>query len=141
MAKRGDHEGSYRQREAGIWEVRIAPPGGKRKSFYGKTRAEVQTKFKEAQRELERGVDLSGKTPTVGEFHDRWMAEIVKPDLRHKTYLDYEMNVRLHLKPTLGQIKLPALTPQHVQSLLTAKRKAGLSPKSIATCAGSCAPP
>ena len=41
-------------------------PGGKRKSFYGKTRAEVAAKLKDAQRELERGVDLTGKTPTGG---------------------------------------------------------------------------
>ena len=45
MAKRGDNEGSYRQPDDGTWEVRIALPGGKRKSLYGKTRLDVQTKF------------------------------------------------------------------------------------------------
>ena len=60
----------------------------------------------------------------------------MKPDLRYKTYLDYEMNIRVHLKPAIGHIKLPALTPQQVQSLLNAKRKAGLSPKSIANMRG-----
>ncbi len=64
------------------------------------------------------------------------MTEAVKPNVRPKTFLDYEMNAPVHLKPALGHVKLSALTPQHVQAVLNAKREAGLSPKSIANMRG-----
>ena len=51
--------------------------------------------------------------------------------MRRWTYLGYEVHVRLHLKPTLGDIRLEQLTPLHVQALLNRKLQDGLSPKSV----------
>ena len=45
--KRAAGEGHVRQRPDGLWETRISIPGGKPKSFYGKTQAEALRKRNE----------------------------------------------------------------------------------------------
>src|SRR5215210_785169 len=49
----------------------------------------------------------------------------------HRTYHNYRLQVRRHITPTLGDIKLKALTPAHVQGLYRSKLDAGLSPSSV----------
>jgi hypothetical protein len=39
MAKRGNLEGSISKRDDGRWMARMSLPGGRRKYFYGETRA------------------------------------------------------------------------------------------------------
>lgn len=129
--RRGHNEGSIRKRPDGTWEARLSLPNGKRKSFYSKTRREVQNKLREAQRELENGLDLTVRRQTVGQFLDRWLADVVKPSNRPKTHKSYEQLVRLHLKPELGHIPLTQLTPQHVQAMITKKTASGLSPRTV----------
>src|SRR5215207_11639502 len=129
--KRGNHEGNIRQRPDGTWEARVSLPGGKRKSFYGKTRKEVQDKLRGALRDLDAGLDLSAGRQTVGQFLDRWLEDVVKPTVRPKTHYSYAQLVRLHLKPDLGHHQLGKLTPQHVQAMMSAKMAAGLSPRTV----------
>jgi integrase len=129
--RRGHNEGSIRQRPDGKWEARISLPNGKRKSFYGKTRRDVQDKLKAAQRDLDNGLDLSSRQQTVGQFLDRWLEDVVRPSVRLKTHHSYAQMVRLHLKPELGHIPLTKLTPQHVQAMMTRKTAAGLSPRTV----------
>jgi integrase len=68
---------------------------------------------------------------TLGQFLDIWLSEIVKPSVRPWTYRGYEVHVRLHIKPVLGQIALERIEPAHVQALLNRKLKEGLSSKSV----------
>ena len=49
---------------------------------------------------------------------------------RH-TYRDYKDKVRLHLVPTLGRVKLKALTAAHLQALYRQKIDGGLSPRTV----------
>jgi integrase len=129
--RRGHNEGSIRRRADGKWEARLSLPNGKRKSLYGKTRREVQDKLKAAQRDLDNGLDLTVAQQSVGQFLDRWLEDVVKPSVRPKTHHSYAQLVRLHLKPELGHIPLTKLTPQHVQSMMTNKTAAGLSPRTV----------
>ena len=48
--RRGHGEGSIKQRADGLWEARVSLEGGKRKSFYGKSRREAQDKLRAALR-------------------------------------------------------------------------------------------
>jgi integrase len=68
---------------------------------------------------------------TVSEFLDQWLAEVVRPNVRPWTFAGYEVNVRLHLKPSLGHLHLDRLTPLHVQQLLNGKVASGLKPKTV----------
>ena len=67
----------------------------------------------------------------MGDFLDNWLAEVVQPSVRLWTYRGYEVHVRLHIKPTLGRLKLEELTPLDVQRWMNGKLRDGLSPKSI----------
>lgn len=51
MARRGHGEGSIYQRKDGRWAATITLEGQKRKTFYGKTRKEVQEKLRVALNE------------------------------------------------------------------------------------------
>ncbi len=129
--RRGHHEGTIRQRPDGTWEARLSLPDGRRKSLYAKTRREVQERLKAAQRDAENGLDLTARTQTVGQFLDRWLADVAKPKVRPQTYKSYAMIVRLHLKPSVGHHQLTKLTPQHVQAFMAKQTASGLSSRTV----------
>lgn len=131
VTRRGHGEGSIRLRSDGRWESMPSLPNGSRKSFYGKTRKEVQDKLRVAKRALEDGLDVGTKDQSVAKYLEHWLEEIAKPGIRPGTYRSYELHVRLHIIPSIGHIKLSKLTPQDVQNLLNAKARSGLSPRSV----------
>ncbi len=135
MAKRGQNEGSIYKRKDGRWVavVNIGYKHGKRsrKSFYGRTRKEVQGKLTTALAAQQQALPLPPEKQTVGGFLAYWLEESVKPSLRPKTYHSYAQLVRLHLDPALGRIRLTKLDPRHVQSFLNEKLEAGLSPRTV----------
>lgn len=139
-SKRGQGEGSITQRADGLWEAKIslgyaAGADGKtrrvRKSFYGRTRKEVADKLAKALRDHQEGLPVAVERQTVGQFLDRWLADVAKPSIRPKTYRSYSLIVRLHLAPALGRHQLAKLSPQHVQTMMNDKLAAGLSPRTV----------
>jgi integrase len=129
--KRGNNEGTIRQRGDGSWEGRVSLPDGKRKSFYAKTRAEVQRKMTAALRDVQQGLPVPTGRLTFGAFLNQWLAEVVEPNLAPKTHRSYEQNVRTHIAPALGRLPLPEVTPPRIQRFLNTKRQAGLSPRTV----------
>ncbi len=133
--KRGQNEGGCYQRKDGRWEasITLAVVNGKpkRKSYYGKTKAQAMAAMRAARREREAGLPIDVPRQTVGQFLEAWLDDTVKPSKAPKTYASYAEVLRLHVIPTLGQHRLPALTPQHVAALLAAKQAAGLSPRRV----------
>ena len=136
MAKRGAQgSGSIRQRSDGTWEARYTvgrdPGTGKQvqKSIYGKTQADVRKKLAKISTELDEGIYKDSTNITVGEWLDIWLEEYnnsIKPYTRKA----YEKNIRLHLKPGLGKVKLMALNVPMVQRFYNQKLDS-LSPKTI----------
>jgi integrase len=88
---------------------------GKRKSLYGRTRSEVQTKLREAQRQQEKGVDLSARRMTVAAWLDHWLTRTVTPYAEPTTVEGYGISLRLHVKPYLGKLELTKLTTEKVE--------------------------
>jgi integrase len=135
MAKRGQNEGSIYKRTDGRWAaaINLGYAGGKlkRKTFYGKTRTEVQAKLTEALSDKQKGLPVVIERQTVGQFLERWLEDCVKPSVRPNTYYSYEQHVRLYLKPELGQIQLSKLSPQHIQTLMNSQLKVGRSPRLV----------
>jgi integrase len=124
-------EGTIRQRPDGVWEARLTVDNGKRKSLYAPTEDALLTKLRQAQRDLEDGVDLSAETMTVAQFLDKWLAASVRPSVKIKTYEGYESICRIRVKPRIGSKKLTKLTALDLQSLYTNLATAGLSPRSV----------
>ncbi len=133
--KRGQNEGTCYQRRDGRWEaaMTIATVDGKpkRKSFYGRTKTDAMRQMRAAQREHEAGLPVPGWRQTVGQFLDRWLADVVQPSVRPKTHHSYAQLVRLHVKPALGHHQLAKLEPQQVQAMLNDKISLGLSPRTV----------
>lgn len=122
------------QRPDGRWEARVdlGWQHGKRqrKSLYGKTRQEVAAKLAGALRDRDEGVLRAGPDQRLGPFLEWWL-ESVRSSLAPKTYVAYEMYVRRHIKPELGEVVLRKLAPQQVQALLDRKLAQGLAPQSV----------
>jgi len=67
----------------------------------------------------------------VGEYLERWLVDSVLDTVRPTTYERYEQIVRIHVRPTLGGMKLKNLTPVHVRGPYREKLQAGLSSRTV----------
>lgn len=121
-------EGSIRKRDDGRWEARITF-NDKRKSVYGKSKAEVRDKMIEVQVDIVNDVYVDESNITVSEWMEIWMADFL--EARPSTIKRYERDVRLRIIPQLGRIKLKDLSTIHVQRMYRKCREEGLSAKSI----------
>jgi integrase len=123
---RGWHEGSIFQRGDGRWVAIVSLENGKRKSYYAKTRQEAQRKLLAALTEIEQGLPLTAERQTVARYLTDWLVK-QRARLRPRSYVRYEDDVRLHMLPTLGHVKLSRLTAQQLERLYAEKRADGLS--------------
>jgi integrase len=128
--KRGNGEGSISRRKNGGWIAQYAvytAEGRKRKTLYGKTRAEVAAKLAKALSNREGGLVFDAGNLTLGEYLLRWLSDSVKSTVRASTFERHEQLVRCHIRPALGEIKLKALTPVHVRRLISDKSSGALA--------------
>lgn len=135
MPRRGSNEGNIYRRTDGRWEARISLGyrGGRRirRSYYGRTRREVQEQLDAARRDRHEGVLAPDKRLTLGRFLARWLAEAVRPAARPSTVRAYEMICRLYLTPDLGHVPLVRLTALDVQTMMNGRLRSGLSPRTV----------
>ena len=138
--------GTIRQRPDGRWEARFTvgrdPGTGKQiqRSVYGSTQKEVQQKLSQAVAEVDCGTYQPPSKMTVGQWLDVWQREYlggVKPF----TAQGYAKNIRVHLKPAMGAIKLDALSTHTVQKFINDMSKPHgdkppLSPKTVRNAPG-----
>ena len=132
--KRGNGEGSISRRKNGGWMGQYTvytAEGRKRRTIYGKTRAEVAAKLAKALSDREGGFLFDAKNLTLGKYLDSWLKDSVWDTVRPTTYQGYERIVRLHVKPSLGLIKIDKLTPVHVRGLYRERLEAGLAPRMV----------
>lgn len=131
MAKRGQGEGSISQRKDGVWQAAVSVGDGKRQYFYGKTRREVAEKLKVALRDQQQGLLIVGPDVAFDRFLERWLQDSVKPSVRPKTYESYARQVRVHIAPALGGLKLTKLAAADLQRFYRAMLDAGLAPGTV----------
>ncbi|MGI9061942.1 MAG: tyrosine-type recombinase/integrase [Ktedonobacteraceae bacterium] len=131
MARRGHGEGSIYQRSDGRWAASITLEDRKRKTFYGKTRKEVQEKLQMALHEQKQGMLATGPEQTLKQYLEHWLEEVHKPTIRVSTYVNYRRFLDNHILPELGHLHVNKLTPQKVQAFYTKKLKEGLAPGSV----------
>lgn len=131
MSKRGHGEGSIYQRKDGRWTASITLEDRKRKTFYGKTRKEVQELLKNALHQQQQGTLATGPQQTVKQFLEQWLEQVHKPTIRLSSYIKYRGLLDRDILPVLGHLRLQKLTPQHVQALYAKKLKEGLTARTI----------
>jgi integrase len=112
------------------------PDGPKRKYIYGRKYKEVEKKLAEARGDAARGIVFDAENITLGQWLERWLEDVVKSGKAHRTYATHRQQIRSHIVPALGRIKLEALRKVHIDRLYTdllrAKPEgAGLAPPSV----------
>lgn len=119
---------------------RDAATGRRRQRWHGgyRTRREAQRRLNEVLHELDVGTFVEPATRTVGAYLTEEWLPAQRSRLRPSTFDSYERNIRLHVVPRLGAVRLQALTGPMVTSfygdLLTGGRVGngdGLSAKTV----------
>ena len=107
-------------KEYTYWEARITtgrdPGTGKQiqRSFTGKTQKEVREKMQAAAVEVNQGTYTAPQRMTVGQWLDVWASDYlggVKP----ATVSSYKSQIKNHIKPALGAVRLQDLHAHTVQ--------------------------
>jgi len=134
-SKRGNGEGSISKRQDGRW-CAVATvgrnPGGslKRKFIYGKTRQEVAKKLAELQNEILTDQRIEPSSITMKEWLEKWLWKYKKIEIRPTTLGSYEQQIRIHIDPELGHIKLKDLNSEYIQTFYNEKYEKGRYDKS-----------
>ena len=117
MSKRRHGEGTVYQRSDGRWQASIQIHG-KRRSIYAKTEREARAKLRDLQKEADTvgGLADPGQR-TVGDLFDTWLDSA--PDLKPSTVSNYRCFLDTYVRPTLGDVRLDRVTPNHFQRLYT----------------------
>lgn len=137
MPRRQRGEGSVFKRSSdGLWVGRIdlgwSDGKRKRKQVTGRTQAEVVKKLREARKKVDAG-DRTTAGMTVARWLSSWLEEVCpgKPKMRPRTLSNYRAYVRNYLEPSIGNVRLDRLAPQHVRQLHKFMRDLGLSETTV----------
>lgn len=124
------------------WEARytegVDPGTGKQiqRSITGKTQKEVSLKLKAATAAIDSGTYTAPNKQTLGQWLDSW-AETYCGGVKPRAMEIYKTDIRVHIKPALGAVRLEALTTQMIQAFYNGlgkpakSRPKGLSPKTV----------
>lgn len=134
MAKRANGEGSWRKRADGRWEasflVGYHDDGRKKvKTFYGRSRQDVQRKVEAWKADIHAGL-RQDRDYLFGEFADSWF-EHHKDNITPTTQEGYKYTLRI-LKAHFGDWQLRGIKPMHVEEFLKSMRAEGRSDSYIA---------
>ena len=125
--------GTIRQRSDGRWEARYTvgrdPGTGKQiqRSVYGSTQKEVRQKLAQITAAIDTGTYIAPQRMTVGQWLDIW-ADDYLVGVKPATVTIYTGNIKNHIKPALGAVRLDQLRPHAVQGFVNGL---GLSPASV----------
>ena len=105
------------------WEARVTvgkdPGTGKQiqRSFSGQTQKEVREKMQAAAVSITDGTYQDPLKLTLGQWLDIWQNEYLS-GTKDSTRVNYEVIIRLHIKPALGALKLQSIAPHQIQSFI-----------------------
>ena len=136
--KRSNGEGTIRQRDSGRWECTIMigyqdDGRRKRKTFYGKTKTEVQKKIREYQVAKENG-ELPSAEYSFPAWADIWY-ENHKDNVKPTTQENYRYTLRI-LKDHFERKQLADIKAMDIEQFLKKLRRDGRSDSCLAQCRG-----
>ena len=91
------------------------------------TKKDAEKRLSELLHQLDNGTFMKPGKTTLGEFLERWLAEYARGNLSPRGFERYESIVRVYLIPTLGNIPLTQVKPEHIQKHYSAMQNKGLS--------------
>lgn len=120
---------TIKQNKDGTWYVRYEAGydgEGKRIQKYKggfKKKGDAEDFLTEVQNDINQGTYIDPDNIFVFEYMVQWL-ENRKDNLSPTTYDGYEVNIRCHINPIIGGIKLQDLRPPHIRSLYNKLKKA-----------------
>lgn len=117
-------------RKDGRYQARYTH-NGKRYTIYGKDLKEVQKKLRDAKYEIDHGIFAKPEKITVNMWFETWMEEYQSNVVRETTEVLYRSMHKHHVKDTIGNMKLQAVRPEHIQALLNQMKKDEYAPSFI----------
>ena len=106
-------------------------PDGKRRYVSAKTKTACREKLRRIMSEADQGFVFDAGNQTVGGYMVRWLEDFAKADLAPRTYHNYKLQIREHIVPAFGTMKLSKLDTPNIQALYSAKLRDGLKPSSV----------
>lgn len=128
--RRDNGEGSVYRRKNGRVVGEYTDPLGRRRYVSGKDKNVVKARLRRKISEIESGMFFDDGGLTLGDYLDKWL-DTVRDTVKSRTWTRHEEVVRLHLKPTLGRVKLQRLDALKVQTLYRHKLDEGLSARTV----------
>lgn len=119
---------SIKKNKRGLWEVRYDAGfdgNGKRIQKYkgGFTRkSDAEAFLAEQMAKINLGTYIEPQKVFLFEYLDQWLEER-KDNLSPTTYSGYEVNIRCHINPYIGGIRLQDLKPAHIRKLYSALKR------------------
>ena len=129
--------GSIRRRSRNSWELTIEldrdAEGTRLRKFISVkgTKTEADQKLREVLTRLDKGMSLDVSKSTVGEFLESWLSSYVETNTGPRTLDGYREKIRGYILPSLGNLVLVKMTPQHVQNLYGNMLARGLSARTV----------
>ena len=140
MARRSKGEGSLYQSGDQSWVYQYNVDGKRKtKRFQRKADAKAFMESLNAATSMRESTGVNGaEVMTVGEWMDRWLEKYAKPSIKLSTYASYELYIRGHIKPQIGDKYLNTLRAENLQDFFNErastgnmKGDGGLSPKTL----------
>lgn len=103
----------------------------KRKSFSGKSKADVKRKQEEYKEKLKNGINIAAENMKAAEWIEFWYENYKKPTIKDNTIEWYQTQIYVHLLPIIPGVKLKSITPDHIMLILNSLRDHGLSDYNI----------
>ena len=107
---------------------------GKYTAYYETFRGnkkDAEKRLRQLLTELDKGIFVPPGKATLGEYLNGWLLDYVLPNLSPKTHELYAYICSKHIFPTLANIALVDLKPQHLQHLYAQKQAFGLSNRTV----------
>ncbi|MBA7575900.1 putative prophage phiRv2 integrase [subsurface metagenome] len=95
------------------------------------TRKDAERKLTELLHQVDVGVLIQPGKIRLGEYLDRWLKDYVWPNLAPRTAEGYTLICRHHFAPSLGNMTLTGLKPEHLQRFYSEKLSGGLSATTV----------
>lgn len=87
-----------------------------------KSYQEFKKLVREAENRRDHGYDFDAKDISVAEWAYKWLEIYKKPTVRDHCYQTYEINLRLHILPHIGHLKIADVKPFHLQEIMNGQQ-------------------
>ena len=95
------------------------------------TKKVAEKRLAELLHQLDTGMFMKPGKMTLADYLKQWLLDYCWANLAPRTAEGYESIVHCHLIPSLGQIPLTQLKPEHLQHIYSEKLAAGLSHRTV----------